>query len=109
MADINFPEILKTLKEEVTSLALTTAEKYKNEAKADALKLVDDLKENLEKWTLLLAEGKLSKKDFEFLVLGQKELIEMNAIKQAGLALIKADEFKNTLLKKIINTVIDLI
>jgi hypothetical protein len=109
MANIDFQGVLDKLKDEVTNLALSTVKKYKNEAKADALNLLEEMKENLKTWTLLLAEGKLSKKDYEYLVLGQKELIEMNALKQAGLSLIKADEFKNNLLNLVINTVIGLI
>lgn len=109
MADINFQQILDKLKDEVINLALSTFNKYKNEAKTDALQLLDELKENLKTWTFQLAEGKLSRADFEFLVLGQKELIEMNALKQAGLALIKADEFKNNLLNLITSTVLGLI
>jgi hypothetical protein len=109
MPDIDFKQIIDKLKDEVISLALSTFEKYKNEAKTDALKLLDELKGNLETWTLQLADGNLSKADFEFLILGQKELIEMNALKQAGLALIKADEFRNSLLKLVTNTILGLI
>lgn len=105
MANVNFQIVFDKLKEDVTNLAFSTVKKYKNEATIDALKVVEDMKENLETWTLQLANGKLSKKDYEFLILGQKELIEMNALKQSGLALIKADEFKNSLLNLIINTV----
>jgi hypothetical protein len=105
MADVDFKSILEKLKDEAVHLALATFKDYKNEAKADALKLLDELKESLERWTLLFAEGKLTKADFEFLVLGQKELVEMNALKQAGLTLIKTDEFKNSLLKLITNTI----
>ena len=109
MAPVNFQQIIETLKTEVVKLALATFQNYKNEAKADALKLLDDLKQNLENWTSQLVSGELSKEDFEFLVLAQKELIEMNALKQAGLALIKADEFKNSLLNLITNTILGLI
>lgn len=109
MANINFQIVLDKLKEDVTNLAFSTFKKYKNEATTDALKVVEDMKTDLETWTLELVDGKLSKKDYEFLILGQKELIEMNALKQAGLALIKTDEFKNSLLNLIINTVTGLI
>jgi len=109
MAAINFQEIFNGLKDEVVKLALSTFKEYKNQAKTDAINLVESIKGNLENWTVLLAEGKLSKSDFEFLVLAQKELIEMNALKQAGLALIKADEFKNSLLNLVTKTIIGLI
>ena len=109
MANLDFQNILETLKTEVTNLALSTVNSYKNEATADALNLLNMMKENLSTWTIELADGKISAKDFEFLVLGQKELIEMNALKQAGLAMIKVDEFKNSILNLIIKTVNGLI
>lgn len=109
MADINFQGVMDTLKDEVVNLALATFKDYKTQAKADALQLLNDMKENLRSWTLQLAQGKLSKADFEFLVLGQKELVEMNALRQAGMALIKADEFKNSLFNLITNTITGLI
>jgi len=109
MANIDFEEVLVNLKEEVTKLALTTFKSYKDEAKTDALKLVDEIKDNLQTWTIQLADGQLSKKDFEDLVLGQKEVIEINALKQAGLAMIKVDGFRDSLFGAIIKTVSGLI
>ena len=109
MTNVDFQVVFDKLKDEVINLALSTVKNYKNEAKADALALLDEMKVNLKTWTLQLAEGNLSQKDYEFLVLGQKELIEMNALKQAGLSLIKADEFKNNLLNLVIDTVAGLI
>lgn len=109
MANIDFQIIFDRLKEEVTNLALSSVKKYKNEAQSDAFQLMEQMKENLKTWTLQLASGELSKKDYEFLILGQKELIEMNALKQAGLSLIKAEELKKNILNLIINTVIGLI
>ncbi len=104
-----FKPILEALKTKVTELAIATFKDYKEAAKTDALSLLDQLKHNLENWTIQLASGELSKADFEFLVLAQKELIEMNALKQAGLAMIKADEFKAGLLDIITSTVFSLI
>ncbi|HLW08183.1 MAG TPA: hypothetical protein VKY45_11540 [Marinilabiliaceae bacterium] len=109
MANIDVHVVLDKLKEEVINIALSTVKNYKTEAKRDALNLLEEMKGNLKTWTLQLAEGKLSKEDFEYLVLGQKEVIEMNALKQAGLSLVKADEFKNKLLNLVIKTVVGLI
>lgn len=109
MTNEDFQLIIDKLRDEVIKLAMATFNDYKNEAKADALKLIEEMKVKLKKWTLQLANGELSKDDFEFLVLGQKELVEMKALKQAGVALIKADEFKNSLLNLVTKTIIGLI
>ena len=105
MPDVNFQQIIDNLKNGVINLALSSFKQYTNEAKTDALQLLEDMKVSLEKWTIQLAKGELSKADFEFLVLGQKDLLEMNALKQAGLALIEADQFKTNLLNLISNTI----
>lgn len=109
MAIDNFPQVIDKLKDEAISLASATFKLYKNEAKADAVRLIEDLKENLENWAIQLAKGELSKSDFEFLVMGQKELIEMNALKQAGIALKNTDVLKNSILNLATNTIISLI
>jgi len=41
--------------------------------------------------------------------MSKKELIQMNALKQAGLALVKIDEFKNSVLTLIVNGLTTLI
>jgi hypothetical protein len=104
MANIDFQKLFETLKNEVSALAISTFKKYEKEAEADSLKLLDKLKSNLKTWTQQLSDGKLSIKDFEFLILGQKELIEMIALKQAGLAAIQIDELKGNLLNLIFKT-----
>jgi hypothetical protein len=108
MGNIDFQVVLATLKEGVTSLATTTVQNYVNEAKADGLKLVESLKTYIQTWGQELTAGKLSAADVEFLVMAKKDVIEMNALKQAGLGLIKVDEFKNSLLQLIVKTLVSL-
>ncbi len=108
MGNIDFQAILATLKEGVTGLATATVQNYVNEAKADGLKLVESLKADIQTWGQDLVAGKMSTADVEFLVMAKKEVIEMNALKQAGLGLIKVDEFKNSLLQLIVKTLTSL-
>lgn len=109
MSNVDFDKLFDTLKEEITNLALKTFKEYKNEAKKDASDIMDKLKDNLKDWTQQVAKGEMSKKDLEFLLLGQKEVIEMNALKQVGLSMIKIDQFQHSLLKLIADTVSKLI
>jgi len=83
MANIDFKKLFDTLIEGAKELASSAFAEQKKEAQADALKLLDKVKDNLKTWTQQLSDGKQSKEDFEFLVLSQKDLIEMNALKQA--------------------------
>ena len=106
MGSMDFQAVLATLREGVTSLATNTVQNYVNEAKTDGLNLVESLKTDIQTWGQELAEGKISALDVEFLIMAQKELIEMNALKQAGLGLIKVNEFKNNVLQLVIKAVI---
>jgi hypothetical protein len=108
MANIDFHAVLETLKVGAVSLATKTVQNYVNDAKADGLKLVESLKTDIQIWVQELEAGKLSAADVEFLVMAKKDVIEMNALKQAGLGLIKVDEFKNSLLQLIVKTLVSL-
>jgi hypothetical protein len=109
MADINFETVFNTLKAGVVSLAQTTIKDYVNEAKADGLALLDQLKGDLATWTQLLASGQLSQADFTDLVEGEANLLEMNALEQAGIAEIDLDNFKTSLLSLIETTILSLL
>lgn len=109
MPNIDFQQLFDSLKKGVSELAIAEFKKYTNEAQADALNLMDKVKDNLKTWTQQLSEGKLSKDDIEFLVLGQKDLIEMNALKQVGLAAIGIDDLKDKLLNFIVKTISNLL
>jgi hypothetical protein len=106
MGTINFNSILSDLIEQAKQIATSTFKDYKKEAAADAENLILEIKSKLEKWTIELSNGNISKDDFEFQVLSQKELIEMKALKQAGIALIKIDELKSKLFDSLVDTII---
>ena len=109
MGNIDFNALLGNLKNGVTALAVSSVGQYANEAKADGLKIVESLKTDLQTWATQLAEGKMLKEDVEFLVLAKKDLIQMNALKQVGLGLIRIDEFKNNVLNLIVKTIVGLV
>ena len=109
MAQIDFPKILEQLKDNLVTLAKSTLTNYVSEAKTDAQNMIDSMKAKLERWTLLLANGDLTVEDFEWLVYSQKDLIEMNALKEAGLAEIRIEQFKGSVINLVIDTVLQLI
>ena len=109
MATFDFQTLFDQLKKEVSSLAISSVKEFKKEAEADAQNLLESLKQNLQNWTLELATGEISKEDFEFLVMGQKELIEMNILKQKGMALIDLDKLKISLINQLIKTTLSVI
>jgi len=109
MADIDFQKVINGLKDEVVAMAMQAFSNYANAAKADGLQLVESLKTDIVSWGKELVEGKMTKDEVEFLMLGKKELIQMNALKQAGLALVQTDKLKNDLLQLVVKTLVGLL
>ena len=106
---VQFEDIFKTLKKQVEELAKLFVKNYTKAALKDGKKILDETKESLKRWTLLLAEGKLTTQDFEWLVLSQKDLAQMIALKQAGLAQIRIEQFRNSILALVIDTIFGIV
>ncbi len=109
MVKTDFQEVVETLKDGAVELAKDKVKNYTIEAKADGLELVESLKKDIQKWGKQLVAGDLSKEDVEFVVMAEKEVIEMYGLQKSGMALIQVDEFKNSLLQLIIKTIRGLI
>ena len=90
-----FDDFLDIIKEELPDLSIELIEDFKDQGVDDAEKFLDDTKDDLKRWTQLLAKGQLNKDEFTFLVQSQKDLFELHALKQAGLALIAAQKFRD--------------
>jgi hypothetical protein len=106
---VDFNAIFQQLINGVVTLAKSTLSNYINDAKTDAQNMLMAMKEKLQRWTLLLMNKQLTTEDFEWLVNSQKDLIEMAALKQAGLAAIRIDQFKASLMNLIVDTVFSMV
>lgn len=103
----NFDNFVDAIEEGVKEIAKNTLKGFKDEALTDAKAFLEASKDDLQRWTKLLAKGELSQDDFEWLVMGRKDVAELHALKQSGLALVRLDRFKNALLNLIIDTAFD--
>ncbi len=99
-----FDDFLKALKDGIKELAEESWKEYQQSAVKDGSAFVEKTKEDLERWTKLLANGDLTPKDFEWLVKGKKDLAELEALKQAGLALARLDQLRNSLIDLVVGT-----
>ncbi len=106
---IDIKSLLSTVEGKIVDLAKSDVTKLKKEAIADGKQLLATLKDDLTRRTKLLADNKISQAEFNLLLLADKDLIEMEALTQAGLALAKVDAFKQGIFKIIIDTVTSLI
>lgn len=101
--------LFKTISDDVLSLAQSSTKEYLKQAKKDGQNLIDSTKQNVITWADLVAEGKLSTEDFEWLMFRQKDLVVMSALKEAGLAQIRIEAFKQGVIGIIIDNVFHLL
>jgi hypothetical protein len=99
---VDFDAFFKELKTGARAIALQEAKGFVKEATSDGKDFLNTIKEDLELWTKQLAEGNLSLEDFEFLVKGKKDLAEMKALTQAGLAAIRIDQIRTAMIELVI-------
>lgn len=106
---MNFQDIFNELKDNIVTLAKISFKKFADQAAQDGKQLLEDLKDRLQRWTELLAQGQITPGDFEMLVLNQKDLIEMAALRQAGLSAIKAEQFRDSIINVVIDTITNVV
>ena len=109
MSIIDFNQLFADLKNGVETLARSSLKDYEGEAKADGQQAITDLKTDLVQWTKELETGSITKEDLEDLLQEEEALDKMIALKQAGLAEVHIDEFRNDLITMIVSTVTKLI
>lgn len=105
---INIDQLVQSLESGVDTLAKSTLEDYVSQAKTDGESAISDIKANLQKWTAEVETGALTAEDLAFLLKEQAALDEMTALKQAGLAEVRIDQFKSGLVNMITNTIFSL-
>lgn len=101
----NVEEVLKQLKTGISDLAQSSVKKYVAQATSDGQSMLTSMESDLKNWTSSLASGALTPDDFKDLVLGQKDLLKLSALTQAGIAVIEADKFKQAVLNLVISTI----
>ncbi len=103
-----FSDFIDAIEGGVKELAKQTLKGFKEDALDDAKQFLGSSEDDLKRWSKLLAQGKLSEHDFEWLVMGKKDVIELLKLKQSGLALVRLDRFKSALLNLVIDTALDI-
>ena len=109
MSTINFNQFFQSIESGVESLAKTSLHDYVAEAKNDGKTIVDLMKEELQQWATEVGEGALTEEDLGFLIKEQAGLSEMTALKEAGLAEVRIDEFKTGITNVITGAVAGLV
>jgi len=101
----DFNDFISALKADLIDFAKENLNEYKDELLKDGNAFVKKAKKDLERWTAGLAAGMLSKKDFEFLLKGKKDLAEMEALKQLGLAKVRIAKIRDGVIDIVLGSV----
>lgn len=102
-------DIEKLLEELRKNLVTLLGEKYKEfkpEIQKDVNDFLEKSREKLERWSLLLVAGSLTKDEFAWLLKSQQDLVTLKALQGAGLSKIKLNNIKNSIFKTVLQTVI---
>ena len=109
MGTLNFDQLFKDLQSGAESVAEQSLKDYVGQAKQDGKSAINSIKGNLQRWASEIENGALTKDDLEFLLQEETALDEMTALKQAGLAVIQIDKFRNALINMILGTLTGLV
>ncbi len=99
-----FDDFIDALKDNISDLVREHWKDYSGAAAKDAQAFLEKTRDDLQRWTNLLAQGHLTRDDFEWLVKGKRDLAEMVTLQETGLALAQIDRFKAALLTTLVNT-----
>jgi len=106
---LNFNDFSKNIKRGVTVLAKDTFNGFTSEAIQDSKTFLKGIEGDIKEWSKLCLDGKLSREELEWLLKGKKDLMELLALKGAGLALIKLDRFKVGLRNLVVDSLFSLL
>jgi hypothetical protein len=105
MATIDLDTAFKTTVDQSKGLAKTLFKKFADQATNDTRDFLQRSREGIARAAALFADGKIDKEDLEDLILGKKDLAQMHALKQAGLASAAIDTFTNGVLQILVDAV----
>ena len=106
---IDITALLSEIGNKIPALAQTSLSGYIDAATTDGQRLLATLKSDIETGTQDLIENKITKDDFSDLLLGDKDLVQMTALTEAGLALASVDAFRTAVLNLVVSSVTDFI
>jgi hypothetical protein len=105
MAD--FDKYFDILVKNLVDLVKNNWKDFLDAAEADGKAFLLETKEDLKRWTRLLAKGDLTREEFEFLVGSKEDLLKLKALKKLGLTKVRIQMFQTAVIGLIIDTAFD--
>jgi hypothetical protein len=91
------------IEKETVTLAKTILHGYAGEALKDAQAFRVRVEQQMHEWSQDLRNGEITQKNFASLVRGERDLAEMQALKQVGLAQVALDTFTSGFMEIVLN------
>jgi ATP-dependent Clp protease ATP-binding subunit ClpA len=104
-----FDEYIDALETGIKGLAKESLGGFGTEALRDSRDFIEKTKDDLERWIQQVQAGELSKQDFEWLLQGKKDLLEMHSLEQKGIAIVEINRFKGKLYALLVSTAFDML
>jgi hypothetical protein len=101
-----FDDFINAVLEGAKDLAKDIFDGFEDQAKEDARDFANKAEADLRRWVKLLADEKITKKDFRDLVEAKEALAEIHALTVAGIAATKLERFRSGLLDLVVNSAI---
>jgi hypothetical protein len=98
--------IVKSIEEQSQLLAEKLFHQFTRQAAADTRDFLDQSRADIERWAGELTRGEIDEDDLASLMRGEKDLAEMRALKQAGLAQVSLDTFTNGVIDIAISAIV---
>jgi len=98
-----FDDFFDGVKAGVTPLLSEFAGGLKQDALEDVRSFLEQQAQNLRDWTAALARGEMTELEFKMLVKGSKSLLELRALRIAGVQLARLQRLRDA----VINLVVD--
>jgi hypothetical protein len=105
MSSIDIDAIIQAAMSKSTDLARTLFRNYAVQARQDVQDFLARSKTGVERAVDLFLDQKIDREDLEDLILGKRDLAQMHALKQAGLARASIDTFVNGVLQILLDAV----
>jgi ribosomal protein L9 len=99
-------DIKNEIIQQAEALARTLLSRFVNQALQDGNAFLEQTENDIATWLQDLKQGDITQKNFESLVRGEKDLADMEALKQAGLGQATIDAFVTGFIQIVINVAI---
>ena len=101
-----FDEFFDAVKQGVTPLIGDFVGGLKDDARNDVVAFLNAKAADLREWTGMLARGEITRREFEMMVKGAKSLVELRALRIAGVQAARLQRLRDGIIKLVLDKAI---